>query len=89
MVVATEGRRYDVRLRERKRYAVYWEQMPTEVRRCSWFHKGSKDVHFSPHTEELSDILEVRHREGQISFFSILKSRMKAILNLKFHFFIV
>nr|XP_055064700.1 phospholipase DDHD2 isoform X2 [Misgurnus anguillicaudatus] len=57
-VVATEGRRYDVQLHERKRYAVYWEQKPTEVRRCSWFYKGSKDVHFSPYTEELSDILE-------------------------------
>lgn len=58
VVVATEGRRYDVQLHERKRYAVYWEQKPTEVRRCSWFYKGSKDVHFSPYTEELSEILE-------------------------------
>ncbi|KAI7793327.1 phospholipase DDHD2 [Triplophysa rosa] len=58
VVVATEGRRYDVRLRERRRYAVYWEQTPTEVRRCSWFHKGSKDMNFSPYTEELSEILE-------------------------------
>ncbi|XP_051540448.1 phospholipase DDHD2-like isoform X1 [Myxocyprinus asiaticus] len=58
VVVAVEGRRYDVRLRERKRYAMYWEQAPTEVRRCSWFHKGSKDVTYTPYTEELSDILE-------------------------------
>lgn len=64
MVVATEGKRYDVKLRERRRYAVYWEQTPTEVRRCSWFHKGSKDMHFSPFTEELGEILEVRHEEG-------------------------
>lgn len=62
VVVATEGRRYDVRLRERKRYSVYWEQKPAEIRRCSWFHKGSKDTTYTPYSEELSDLLEVRHR---------------------------
>ncbi|XP_043106501.1 phospholipase DDHD2 [Puntigrus tetrazona] len=58
VVVATDGRRYDVRLRERKRYSVYWEQKPAEVRRCSWFHKGSKDMTYTPYSEELSDFLE-------------------------------
>ncbi|KAF5892770.1 phospholipase DDHD2 isoform X2, partial [Clarias magur] len=58
VVVATEGRRYDVRLKERRRYAVYWDQAPSEVRRCSWFHKGSKEMHFTPYTEEISDLLE-------------------------------
>lgn len=63
LVVATDGRRYDVRVRERKRYSVYWEQKPTEVRRCSWFHKGSKDMTYTPYSEELSDFLEVRHTD--------------------------
>ncbi|KAL1266770.1 hypothetical protein QQF64_002445, partial [Cirrhinus molitorella] len=58
VVVATDGRRYDVRLRERKRYSVYWEQKPAEVRRCSWFQKGSKDLAYTPYSEELSDFLE-------------------------------
>ncbi|KAM9456497.1 triacylglycerol hydrolase DDHD2 isoform 2-T3 [Clarias gariepinus] len=58
VVVATEGRRYDVRLKERRRYAVYWDQPPSEVRRCSWFHKGSKEIYFTPYTEENSDLLE-------------------------------
>ncbi len=62
VVVATDGRRYDVQLRERKRYSVYWEQKPAEVRRCSWFHKHSKDVTYTPYSEDLSDFLEVRHR---------------------------
>uniref|UniRef100_A0A8C1BRW1 DDHD domain containing 2 n=1 Tax=Cyprinus carpio carpio TaxID=630221 RepID=A0A8C1BRW1_CYPCA len=57
-VVATDGRRYDVRLRERKRYSVYWEQKPAEVRRCSWFHKGSKDMNYTPYSEELCNLLE-------------------------------
>uniref|UniRef100_A0A673H0D2 Phospholipid phosphatase 5-like n=1 Tax=Sinocyclocheilus rhinocerous TaxID=307959 RepID=A0A673H0D2_9TELE len=58
VVVATDGRRYDVRLRERKRYSVYWEQKPAVVKRCSWFHKGNKDMTYTPYSEELSDILE-------------------------------
>ncbi|XP_076875951.1 triacylglycerol hydrolase DDHD2 [Brachyhypopomus gauderio] len=58
LLVATEGRRYDVRLTERLRYAVYWEQEPSEVRRCSWFHKGNKEMTYTPHTEAISDLLE-------------------------------
>ncbi|XP_060765092.1 phospholipase DDHD2 [Neoarius graeffei] len=58
VVVATEGSRYDVRLKERRRYAVYWDEAPSEVRRCSWFHKGSKEMNFTPYTEEISDLLE-------------------------------
>ncbi|XP_026129323.1 phospholipase DDHD2-like isoform X2 [Carassius auratus] len=58
VVVATDGRRYDVRLRERQRYSVYWEQKPAEVRRCSWFHKGNKDLNYTPYSEDLSDFLE-------------------------------
>uniref|UniRef100_A0AAZ3RMG7 C20G8.02-like WWE domain-containing protein n=1 Tax=Oncorhynchus tshawytscha TaxID=74940 RepID=A0AAZ3RMG7_ONCTS len=61
MVVATEGRRFDVRLKERRRYAVYWEQPPSEVRRCSWFHKGDKDISYTPYPEHTSLILEVGH----------------------------
>ncbi|KAF3850887.1 hypothetical protein F7725_012659 [Dissostichus mawsoni] len=30
VVIAVDGERYDVHVRERKRYAVYWEQGPTE-----------------------------------------------------------
>uniref|UniRef100_A0A673WD39 DDHD domain containing 2 n=1 Tax=Salmo trutta TaxID=8032 RepID=A0A673WD39_SALTR len=58
MVVATEGRRFDVRLKERRRYAVYWEQPPSEVRRCSWFHKGDKDISYTPYPEHTSLVLE-------------------------------
>ncbi|XP_048846286.1 phospholipase DDHD2 isoform X4 [Brienomyrus brachyistius] len=58
VVVPTEGERYDVRLRERRRYAVYWEQAPTEVRRCTWFYKGDKDSRFLPYPEDFSKRLE-------------------------------
>ncbi|KAM3611382.1 uncharacterized protein V6R79_017502 [Siganus canaliculatus] len=58
MVVAVDGERYDVHVKERRRYAVYWEQAPTEVRRCTWFYKGDKDTRFMPYTEDFSTSLE-------------------------------
>ncbi|CAN9513274.1 unnamed protein product [Ophioblennius macclurei] len=58
VVVAVDGERYDVHVKERKRYAVYWEQGPTEVRRCTWFYKGDKDTRFMPYPEDFSKRLE-------------------------------
>ncbi|XP_024909030.1 phospholipase DDHD2 isoform X1 [Cynoglossus semilaevis] len=57
-VVAVDGERYDVHVKERKRYAVYWQQAPTEVRRCTWFYKGDKDTKFMPYPEDFSNRLE-------------------------------
>lgn len=58
-VVAVDGERYDVHVKERKCYAVYWEQAPTEVRRCTWFYKGDKDTRFIPYPEDFGKSLEV------------------------------
>ncbi|XP_070689431.1 triacylglycerol hydrolase DDHD2 [Pempheris klunzingeri] len=58
VVVAVDGERFDVHVKERKRYAVYWEQGPTEVRRCTWFYKGDKDTRFMPYPEDFSKNLE-------------------------------
>uniref|UniRef100_A0A8C5HI41 DDHD domain-containing protein n=1 Tax=Gouania willdenowi TaxID=441366 RepID=A0A8C5HI41_GOUWI len=58
MVVAVEGERFDVNVKERMRYPVYWEQAPTEVRRCTWFYKGDKDTRMMPYSEEFSKSLE-------------------------------
>ncbi|XP_034728626.1 phospholipase DDHD2 isoform X2 [Etheostoma cragini] len=58
VVIAVEGERYDVHVKERKRFAVYWEQGPTAVRRCTWFYKGDKDTIFMPYPEDLSKSLE-------------------------------
>ncbi|XP_062274292.1 phospholipase DDHD2 isoform X1 [Scomber scombrus] len=58
VVVAVDGERYDVHVKERKRYAVYWEQAPTEVRRCTWFYKGDKDTRFMPYLEDFGKNLE-------------------------------
>ncbi|XP_068167705.1 phospholipase DDHD2 isoform X2 [Antennarius striatus] len=58
VVVAVDGERFDVHIKERKRYAVYWDQAPTEVRRCTWFYKGDKDTRFMPYPEDFSKSLE-------------------------------
>ncbi|XP_068994477.1 phospholipase DDHD2 isoform X2 [Embiotoca jacksoni] len=58
VVVAVDGERYDVNVKERRRYAMYWEQAPTEVRRCTWFYKGDKDTRFMPYPEDFSKSLE-------------------------------
>ncbi|XP_036606199.1 phospholipase DDHD2 isoform X1 [Trichosurus vulpecula] len=57
-VVPTDGGRYDVHLGERMRYAVYWDELASEVRRCTWFYKGDKDNKYVPYSETFSQQLE-------------------------------
>ncbi|XP_060038501.1 phospholipase DDHD2 isoform X2 [Erinaceus europaeus] len=57
-VVPTDGGRYDVHLAERMRYAVYWDELASEVRRCTWFYKGDKDNKYVPYSESFSQVLE-------------------------------
>uniref|UniRef100_A0A3Q2QRV4 SEC23-DDH2 WWE domain-containing protein n=1 Tax=Fundulus heteroclitus TaxID=8078 RepID=A0A3Q2QRV4_FUNHE len=64
VVVRTDGGRYDVQLYDRIRTAVYWEEEPTEVRRCTWFYKGDKDSRFVPYSEEFSEKLEAEYKKA-------------------------
>lgn len=48
-----------MQLYDRVRTSVYWEEEPTEVRRCSWFYKGDADSRFIPYSEDFSEKLEV------------------------------
>ncbi|XP_030627270.1 SEC23-interacting protein [Chanos chanos] len=64
VVVSTDGGRYDVQLYDRQRTAVYWEEEPTEVRRCTWFYKGDADSRFIPYSEEFSDKLEAEYKKA-------------------------
>ncbi|GAA6232568.1 SEC23-interacting protein [Lates japonicus] len=64
VIVRTDGGRYDVQLYDRMRTAVYWEEEPTEVRRCSWFYKGDTDSRFIPYSEEFSDKLEAEYKKA-------------------------
>ncbi|KAF2879623.1 hypothetical protein ILUMI_26536 [Ignelater luminosus] len=61
-VVATDGGRYDVNILRRERYPAYWTTSPTEVRRCSWFHKGNAEGRFLPYEENIATMLEEEYR---------------------------
>uniref|UniRef100_A0A8C9X7T2 SEC23 interacting protein n=1 Tax=Sander lucioperca TaxID=283035 RepID=A0A8C9X7T2_SANLU len=64
VIIRTDGGRYDVQLYDRMRTAVYWEEEPTEVRRCTWFYKGDTDSRFIPYSEEFSDKLEAEYKKA-------------------------
>ncbi|XP_029305414.1 SEC23-interacting protein isoform X2 [Cottoperca gobio] len=64
VIIRTDGGRYDVQLYDRMRSSVYWEEEPTEVRRCSWFYKGDTDSRFIPYSEEFSDKLEAEYKKA-------------------------
>lgn len=42
----------------RQRSSVYWQESPSEVRRCSWFYKRSSDTRYVPYEENVSTRLE-------------------------------
>ncbi|XP_067879374.1 phospholipase DDHD2-like isoform X2 [Heterodontus francisci] len=67
VVVATDGGRYDVFLARRMRHAVYWQETPTQVRRCTWFSKGEKDSRYNPYPEELSELIEKTYRDAVVT----------------------
>ncbi|KAF7710373.1 SEC23-interacting protein [Silurus meridionalis] len=64
VIVTTDGARYDVQLYDRTRTSVYWEEDPTEVRRCTWFYKGDTDSRFIPYSEDFSDKLEAEYKKA-------------------------
>ncbi|XP_060782065.1 SEC23-interacting protein isoform X1 [Neoarius graeffei] len=64
VIISTDGARYDVQLYDRTRTAVYWEEEPTEVRRCTWFYKGDTDSRFIPYSEDFSDKLEAEYKKA-------------------------
>ncbi|KAM6916500.1 SEC23-interacting protein [Xenentodon cancila] len=64
VIIRTDGGRYDVQLYDRVRTAVYWEEEPTEVRRCSWFYKGDSDSRFVPYSEDFSEKLEAEYKKA-------------------------
>ncbi|XP_043912008.1 SEC23-interacting protein [Protopterus annectens] len=64
VVVSTDGGRYDVYLYDRMRHAVYWEEEPSEVRRCTWFYKGDTDSRFVPYAEDFSEKLEAEYKKA-------------------------
>ncbi|XP_023031194.1 uncharacterized protein LOC6641580 isoform X2 [Drosophila willistoni] len=63
LIVPVEGGRYDVNIKERIKTPVFWEGKGVEVRRCSWFYKGS-DSKYIPYTEDIAALLETEYRRA-------------------------
>lgn len=57
--VPTDGSRYNVNILRRQRAAVYWDESPSEVRRCSWYYKNHADSRYVPYDENVATRLEV------------------------------
>ena len=62
-VVATNGNRYDVNLRERKRMPVYWDDQPNEIRRSKWFYLPEEESRYIPYDEQMNELLEVSRKK--------------------------
>ncbi|XP_073996179.1 uncharacterized protein isoform X2 [Rhodnius prolixus] len=62
--VATDGGRYDVEVVRRRKVAVYWEEPPGEVRRCSWFVRAPVESRYIPYDENIAEILEDSYKTG-------------------------
>lgn len=62
-VITTDGGRYDVNKQTRQRNSVYWNGIVEEVRRCSWFYKGT-DSRLVPYDEPTADNLEAEYRDA-------------------------
>jgi phospholipase DDHD2 len=58
MVIPTDGGRYDVSLKERRKHAIYWDEPIANVRRCTWFYKGNNHHWYMPYDEDTADKLE-------------------------------
>ncbi|PIK37979.1 putative phospholipase DDHD2 [Apostichopus japonicus] len=66
IILAMNGGRYDVNLRERTRHSIYWEEAPSKVRRCTWFFKSDGDNKFVPYDEELAATLEEEYKSAAL-----------------------
>lgn len=63
-IVSTDGGRYDVDLQSRLRRAVYWEEEPATIQRCSWFYKREGDNRYVPYSEAQAQQLEVEYKNA-------------------------
>lgn len=68
-IVVTDGGRYEVNLKERRRSSVYWSSGTNAIRRCSWFFKNPNyvDAILIPFEEGTADFLESEFEKSIIN----------------------
>ncbi|EDV20738.1 uncharacterized protein TRIADDRAFT_31284 [Trichoplax adhaerens] len=57
-VVTTDGGRFDVDVKQRIRYPIYWNGSNVEVRRGTWFYRSDQNSYLIPYEETVSEKLE-------------------------------
>ncbi|KAL8596924.1 hypothetical protein ACOMHN_062294 [Nucella lapillus] len=66
-IVSTDGGRYDTEIKPRLRRAIYWEEEPFIIQRCSWFYKREKDSRYVPFSESTASFLEEEYKNAILS----------------------
>ena len=83
-IVSTDGGRYDVDVDHRTRTAVFWEEAPSAVKRCSWFFKGSLESRYTPYEEEMAEKLEEEYHNTILHRYAPGKRRTIPCMLLQF-----
>lgn len=85
----TDGGRYDVDVSRRLRTAIYWEETPLSVRRCSWFFKGSLETRYTPYDEDMAEKLEEEYHNSLLHRYNkdVGSSAYCKSINVPFFFF--
>lgn len=65
-VVVTDGGRFEVNLKERKRSSVYWSSGSNLIRRCSWFYKNpnNAEANLLPFDESTAELMESEYEKA-------------------------
>jgi hypothetical protein len=67
-IVATDGGRFEVNLKEKRRSSVYWSSGSSAIRRCSWFFRNpnSSDNSFIPFDEATAEFMESEYEKAML-----------------------
>lgn len=65
-IVITDGGRFEVDLKERRRSSVYWSSGSNAIRRCSWFYKNpnNAEANLLPFEESTADFMESEYEKA-------------------------
>lgn len=65
-VVNTNGGRYEVNIKEKRRSSIYWPSGSNAIRKCSWFYIDtlSENRNLIPYEEKISECLEKEYEKA-------------------------
>lgn len=70
-IVISDGGRFEVNLKEKRRSSVYWSSGSNAVRRCSWFYKNPSgtETNLIPFDEATADFMESEFEKAMVGNF--------------------